>query len=821
MAASEEDYRCRICLATEVNELISMFCIASTQNMLISHMTLACTGVPISTRDEMPQHICDECLGNMDVAYACWRKAREAWGNYKRAPTLRLNEEDYRCRICLKDEVEELISLFCLCDTQQLKISEIIERFAGITVDVKDRRPQYVCNDCLADLNVGFDIRKRCRKSTEKLRFEKAFKPIVVEKPRPVPAAISYKDDEDPDWVDQNESADSSDDEPISRKKTSTKSPFNQPKETKNSTAKKSTPEPLASKRGRPPNSREMLPPENRISFSDPAVLRQLAAKIIAAGKAGGLNSNTIVVDENFTQWKASVFQKQINTGNITLKSAPEITIRQVFCDDGPKVGKASGTKNDPKNESKTTMLALQRIKTIEDDKWKQYIRCQILSVNCLVCSQTYNNINAVTLRCSSCKLSFGNYSQLIPFIDKRKGELKSYCCKKCGFLAAPLEIMQSHIKSKHSTAKKPTVIRPIAMYEVAMDLPMTANANDDADPLEMKCEPETDTEIGPGDVDRKRRLSANNSQDQVPSAAKQSKTISSAGKNQKQLRHNVKKIKDSPYDSRFAVEEDCENYTLLKLDGIVCCDCRSIQSSQEDMDLHKQTHNLYQDEDGDDDEDDEHMCKFCSKRCANLQEVYKHHALAARKLFFYCKLCDFVLWTDEDYEEHFDNFHLSEETETVRIDDTNDEPVDITSMNKRIFDILLETDRYIFLMLKGHKCCGCEVVYQNKSSLLKHCIEHETSEEPSPSKTFGCRICKQRFKSKCDLQQHELKQVTRLYYSCSACHYALVQDETDIKTHFEEFHNKRKITVTSRALTLPQSLLVTKTNRNIKLYFP
>lgn len=50
MASEEaaEELRCRVCLESEVNELISMFCVVSTQNMLLSHMTLACTGILVS-----------------------------------------------------------------------------------------------------------------------------------------------------------------------------------------------------------------------------------------------------------------------------------------------------------------------------------------------------------------------------------------------------------------------------------------------------------------------------------------------------------------------------------------------------------------------------------------------------------------------------------------------------------------------------------------------------------------------------------------------------------------------------------------------------
>lgn len=50
MAGMEDaELRCRICLGVEANELISVFCVASTQKKLLAHMTLAVAGVPVST----------------------------------------------------------------------------------------------------------------------------------------------------------------------------------------------------------------------------------------------------------------------------------------------------------------------------------------------------------------------------------------------------------------------------------------------------------------------------------------------------------------------------------------------------------------------------------------------------------------------------------------------------------------------------------------------------------------------------------------------------------------------------------------------------
>ncbi|XP_055632568.1 zinc finger protein Xfin [Toxorhynchites rutilus septentrionalis] len=166
-----EDLRCRVCLESEVNELISMFCVGSTQNMLLSHMALACTGVLISTRDELPKQVCDTCFSKLDLAYSFWRRCRQSWGEYRKLPDTTQNEdEDLRCRICLSHEVEELVSLYCICDSQLIKINEMINEFAGLAIEEKDGFPQYICDDCLAQLDAGFAFRKRCRNSNTLLR---------------------------------------------------------------------------------------------------------------------------------------------------------------------------------------------------------------------------------------------------------------------------------------------------------------------------------------------------------------------------------------------------------------------------------------------------------------------------------------------------------------------------------------------------------------------------------------------------------------------------------------------------------------------------
>ncbi|XP_062549085.1 uncharacterized protein LOC134213778 isoform X2 [Armigeres subalbatus] len=167
-----ENLRCRFCLAEEMNELIPVFCIASTQNMLISHMALACTGLVVSSRDNMPQYSCDECLGHLDLAYACWKRCRQSWGNYKKNSSLKSDDEDYRCRICLKHEVDELVSIFCVCDSQSKTISDILKLFAGLTVTKNDKFPQFICDVCLAHLSAGYNFRKICRRSLDTLRRE-------------------------------------------------------------------------------------------------------------------------------------------------------------------------------------------------------------------------------------------------------------------------------------------------------------------------------------------------------------------------------------------------------------------------------------------------------------------------------------------------------------------------------------------------------------------------------------------------------------------------------------------------------------------------
>ncbi|XP_039439519.1 zinc finger protein 431-like [Culex pipiens pallens] len=156
----EETPPCRLCLETEVDELISLFARCSSQQKLVSEMISELTKLSQYEMGDMSQYICGRCLEQLDKACTFRKRCRDT-NRFFTGQLLRnsLKNVDGCCRLCEDDEPDELISVFCICEGKL--IAELIGRTVGLKKPVEtDGLPQHICGQCLDQLSCAAQLRE-------------------------------------------------------------------------------------------------------------------------------------------------------------------------------------------------------------------------------------------------------------------------------------------------------------------------------------------------------------------------------------------------------------------------------------------------------------------------------------------------------------------------------------------------------------------------------------------------------------------------------------------------------------------------------------
>ncbi|XP_055613042.1 PR domain zinc finger protein 5-like [Uranotaenia lowii] len=172
---------CRLCLSYDVDELISLGCECTIENVpestqlvveLVSSLMDA-LGQP-EIGDRLPQYICGECFQQLEQNYRLQQKALDSFRIMRRKKIQRQPVGELACRMCLsEDEVEELISMFCICADNQRLVADIFREFTGaIRPAQDDGYPQNICDRCFDELIKAYDFRVDIHKSDTALRKE-------------------------------------------------------------------------------------------------------------------------------------------------------------------------------------------------------------------------------------------------------------------------------------------------------------------------------------------------------------------------------------------------------------------------------------------------------------------------------------------------------------------------------------------------------------------------------------------------------------------------------------------------------------------------
>uniref|UniRef100_A0A1Q3EYQ7 ZAD domain-containing protein n=1 Tax=Culex tarsalis TaxID=7177 RepID=A0A1Q3EYQ7_CULTA len=768
--SEEELLRCRVCLEADVSEMISVFCVASTQKKLLTHMTLAVAGVPISMCDKMPQVICDKCLGNLDIAYACWRRCRESWGEYVRDPALQDKEEDYRCRICLRSNVEELISLYCICDSQLLKINEMVKQYAGVEVKEDDGRPQYTCDGCLSELNVGFEFRKLCRQSNVKLRCELQAKETTAETPL---VESDYESLPEADRDNQTP-------EPPPK-------PLKKIAKRRQSVKMLAKPElPAKAVRITKSDIPEVVPgsfKSKKKVFSSPSEFKQLTSQILNKPK------------------QPSPVKASANAKKKTFSSPSEF--KQL----------ANKIMTKTSSFASATLVAFE-IRVLTDSE--HYTHSEVSSFKCSRCNSR-NLLETIDVTCVKCCSPFDNYLLVRP--HKGQPSMKAFCCTECNYFAKTLSSMVNHLgqhlpvvpvgKTKTLVMKNLNIpVMPIAMKEESVEVP----ENDEAvpDPLEAVFVPGTlkrASAPAPTVQSKKPR--------KVPSADTMDVLIELNQSEPESASDASSPRPDQPMDHLFDTLLEADTFNVLLLKGAICCGCSKLFPSQDVLRQHQaRDHALNASFD-----EDEITCDTCTERCASDRDLGLHQQLATKKIFYFCKACPRLLIDEQDFESHRTECHPALVVKAVAR--TNNllvtkavpsgsrkhwtAPLKLSSGDPTIFKTLKETAQYRLLLLQGEICCNCLLVHPTLESLRKHL----TAEHP-PTQVFArykCYRCFENCRSEAKLTTHRLQGMRRLYYACKLCRGRLLESDEDFETHRVKCHPR--LEVMANGLPLAQTSLL------------
>ncbi|XP_055642230.1 zinc finger protein 234-like isoform X2 [Toxorhynchites rutilus septentrionalis] len=164
---------CRICRLFKSSELIFMYCIDITHQEYVSDMIETVAGIKLDENDRFPDHICDQCFRKLDSTYSLWKRCQS---HHLLTKCPREREDEYfRCRICTRKDVDELISLHSICDTWKLKVHEMIRFLGNVAVEEGTGLPPYVCDVCLDALDEGVGLKRLCLESAAVWRSETTF----------------------------------------------------------------------------------------------------------------------------------------------------------------------------------------------------------------------------------------------------------------------------------------------------------------------------------------------------------------------------------------------------------------------------------------------------------------------------------------------------------------------------------------------------------------------------------------------------------------------------------------------------------------------
>lgn len=161
--SEEENLRCRLCLADEVDELISLHCQCATQDKLIVDMITEITRFHLcQENDGLPQHICGQCLARLNTACAYQQTSRESADLY----CTEAKFPEQCCRTCLRDDVDELISVLCISGSSRKLVADMLRDACGVVRPVgNDGLPQHICGECFQMLCDAYAFRSMALKS--------------------------------------------------------------------------------------------------------------------------------------------------------------------------------------------------------------------------------------------------------------------------------------------------------------------------------------------------------------------------------------------------------------------------------------------------------------------------------------------------------------------------------------------------------------------------------------------------------------------------------------------------------------------------------
>ncbi|XP_058453730.1 uncharacterized protein LOC131431840 [Malaya genurostris] len=801
-----EDLRCRVCLETDVNELMSLFCVASTQKMLLAHMVLACTGVPISTLDQLPQLACDGCVGQLDVAYSCWKRCRQSYGNFKRSSRLTSEQDDYCCRICLKKDSQELVSLFCICDKHLMKISDMIKKYAGLEITEDDGFPQYICVDCLGQLNIGYSFQQQCLRSNAIIRKQLSEN---SQKTRNDNLKAHMRSRRSRAEVITDETADLS------------------------SASESNTWEVTSAK----------LKPSHRIK-SRSAIVQQVVRP----------NTSVSPPRKVFRPAKSAASPLTYKTTNSTsrLDTSPQKASNVISFSTPKEFKKLADTI--VSKATKNSKLIPNRFKVLQDKG--RYSASQIVSFTCSTC-RTHYTLDAIKEKCVKCKLPFENFT---PFKgDTKQKKLKphtGFCCNTCSFFGSTVQAINNHLR-KHEE-KKIT-----KQQNVSSKIPESAEIKE-----EMDCVIEPAIESDPLETVQRRRsiheekpsnglgnsLVVNESQDtfnvtveldesdeidsqmreifgmdddpslESVSAGQENPMNSDNGLDsyvQKYESNNDSDEENEIANKVFDLIHETDHYMVLWLKGLICCGCLQLFDSSVALRRHQQTvHSQLRGQ------TDGISCTICTVECESVHDVKMHLLLSVKKIFYFCKICSQLLLSDTDFEDHRSSLHptiVTGSNDTVCVEPQNmmvskqettiasiELNAHLTADDKVAFDLIKETDEYKVLYLKCFLCCSCNRIYKTEKGLQLHCFEyHHVYRNPTGQNL--CNQCHSVFKTEAQLIRHQLQGTKKLYYSCKLCRNILLENEVDFESHCATRHAKLMKINKLLEPTVNQSMLVQK----------
>lgn len=141
--------RCRTCLAAEVDELISLHCRCESQDKLVTEMLSEVAPQTRSPRNsELPQHVCDHCLVQLDEAFTFRKQVQNALLGFRQA-----QDWEECCRTCQRDSVDELISVFCVSSEEDKLVADMLKDCCGVPrPSANDCLPQHICGECFDSL---------------------------------------------------------------------------------------------------------------------------------------------------------------------------------------------------------------------------------------------------------------------------------------------------------------------------------------------------------------------------------------------------------------------------------------------------------------------------------------------------------------------------------------------------------------------------------------------------------------------------------------------------------------------------------------------